>query len=247
MITVITLAWNERVLMPFFLRHYEKFADLIVVNDNGSDDGTREIVLAHPKCMLKEYETNNQLKDSGHLDIKNNLYKRLKGCDWFIVVDVDEFVVHKDLRGYLEKCNETGVTTPRTKGHEMFGETTPVDDGITPLTDIITKGSWPPSYSKTAVFHKDVNINYEPGAHFCHPTGRVKDNLDFKITLLHYHWLSEEYTIDRITKYAARMSDENKKHGWGGQYLQIEDQRKFYRDNQPKAVTIPEIADAKKN
>ena len=72
-IDVYTLCWNEEVRLPYFLRHYEKFANKIVVFDNESDDGSRKLVEDHPKAILKTYSTDGKIRDDMYLQIKNNV------------------------------------------------------------------------------------------------------------------------------------------------------------------------------
>jgi glycosyltransferase involved in cell wall biosynthesis len=45
-IHVYTVAYNEELLMPFFLRHYKRFANHITVFDNESTDKTAELAKA---------------------------------------------------------------------------------------------------------------------------------------------------------------------------------------------------------
>ena len=43
-IDVYTILRNERIILPYFLRHYGSFADCLVVYDDRSDDGSRELL-----------------------------------------------------------------------------------------------------------------------------------------------------------------------------------------------------------
>ncbi len=70
-----------------WLRCFEKLADEIVVLDNGSTDGTYEVLMAHPKVVdMVRTEGYNEGRD------KNLLYEhvRKRNPDWCLWVDVDE-------------------------------------------------------------------------------------------------------------------------------------------------------------
>ena len=98
-ITVITIAYNEERLMPFFLNYYSKFCDHIVVYDNHSTDTTEEICKSVTNCKVTviKYDTNNSLDDETYLKIKNNVYKDYT-TDYCIVVDLDEFLYHNNIK-----------------------------------------------------------------------------------------------------------------------------------------------------
>ena len=70
-----------------WLACFEKLADEIVVLDNGSTDGTYEILKAHPKVVdIMRTEGYNEGRD------KNMLYDRtrLRNPDWVLWIDIDE-------------------------------------------------------------------------------------------------------------------------------------------------------------
>jgi glycosyltransferase involved in cell wall biosynthesis len=70
-----------------WLECFEKLADEIVVLDNGSTDGTYEILKAHPKVVdIMQTEGYNEGRD------KNMMYDRtrLRNPDWLLWVDIDE-------------------------------------------------------------------------------------------------------------------------------------------------------------
>ena len=70
-----------------WLRCFEKLADEIVVLDNGSTDGTFELLQVHPKVTdIIRTEGYNEGRD------KNLLYEhvRRRKPDWILWVDIDE-------------------------------------------------------------------------------------------------------------------------------------------------------------
>jgi hypothetical protein len=222
-LTVITLAKNERIIMPFFLRHYERFADEIIVFDNQSTDGTRDIIQCCPKTRLVDYNTGGLLYDSIHGQIKNDVYRNVGQyalkpplkADWFVIVDADEMLVHSDIRAYLQWCLDTGVTMPRVKGYEMMGDTVPKDDGKSLITDLIVLGADYPEGGKQCIVPPSVQINYLPGAHVCHPSGKLVYTPTAEIKLCHYRYLTKVYAMDHYRLTATQMSEENKQNGYG--------------------------------
>lgn len=227
-VTVITMVKNEEILLPFFFRHYERFADRILVHDNGSTDRTIELIKAHPKAELRLINTHGEFKDSALLSVKNMIYQ-MEPDEWFFIVDCDEFIWHRDMLSYLKRCDDERVSLPRVAAYDMIGKEIPIDDGKTQLWEIITNGFRRPFYDKQAVVNKDVKINYNAGCHECKPTGRVQYSKDVDLLLLHFAWLSEEYRIKRAEETAKVMSAENKSSGWSTHYLDIPGLRKYYK------------------
>ncbi len=212
-ITVITIARNEQVLMPFFLRHYS-FADEVLVYDNHSTDHTVDIVRAHKKSRVISLDTEGELRDSILLALKNQIYRVLPG-KWFIIVDVDEFVWHRDgIRSYLEMCEKGGVTLPQVRGYDMVSASPPVDDGKNSLPEIIPTGVENHLYNKRVLVHRDVEINYRPGCHECWPKGRATTWPQVEVKLLHYKWLGERYVIEKASEKENAMSLENVLNAW---------------------------------
>ena len=111
---VYAVCWNESRVVGFFLRHYEEFADRIVVYDEGSDDGTRDILQTHPKIELRQFI--RTVPDSLELSKKavhDHCWKEARGsADWVILVDIDEHVYHPNLDAHL-----VAQSKERVSGH----------------------------------------------------------------------------------------------------------------------------------
>tara|TARA_R110000772_G_scaffold17946_1_gene49824 strand:- start:62424 stop:63140 length:717 start_codon:yes stop_codon:yes gene_type:complete len=212
------LAWNEERILPFTLDHYSKFCDRIFIYDNMSTDGSDEIYKKYDKVTVKKWSNNNEINELKYLEIKNNAYKATsRDCDWVIVCDCDELLYHPNLLEKLEEYKEIGFTVPSIDGHDMFSETFPKHDG-TPITDIIKIGS--ETYDpmcKNIIFNPKIDVNFGIGAHsFQAPGGKFSP--DRELMLLHYKFLSKEYVLARYEMMAKRLSDYNKKYGFGGHY-----------------------------
>ena len=116
-IRVYTTAWNEEQILPHFLRFYARFAERIVVYDNGSDDATPAIVRAHPQAELRSYDTGGTLHDGVKADLLSHCYREVRGqADWVVAVDCDEFLYHPELVERLARYAAEGVTLPPRAG-----------------------------------------------------------------------------------------------------------------------------------
>lgn len=88
-----------------WLACFEKLVDEIVVLDNGSTDGTRQELQAHPKVVDMIFtEGYNEGRD------KNLLYERLRkrNPDWCIWLDIDEIFEPELTRAHLDKLMNKG-------------------------------------------------------------------------------------------------------------------------------------------
>src|SRR5690606_2040831 len=111
---VYTVCWNEAKFLPYFLAHYAQFADRIFVYDNGSTDRSPDIVRAHPKAELRQFDSGGTFDDLSNINVKNNAYKESRGqADFVIVVDADELIYHPAIRELLQRYKEEGITFPK--------------------------------------------------------------------------------------------------------------------------------------
>lgn len=89
-----------------WLNCIEKIADEIVVLDNGSTDGTFELLKSHPKVVdIVQTEGYNEGRD------KNLLYQRvrLRKPDWCLWIDIDEIFEPQLTRADFDKLMESKI------------------------------------------------------------------------------------------------------------------------------------------
>jgi hypothetical protein len=232
-ICVYTICWNEEQMLPYFLRHYEKFVDKIVVYDNGSSDATKEILARHPLCEVRDL-TAQSLNEDSLLWAKSESWisdvaEASGGIDWIIACDVDEFLFHREPRQYLKSCLQRGISLPSTRGFEMVSEDFPTSPSE--LTKICQRGIPRPLYSKHVVFspQKIDRINYGPGCHQASPTGDVVSDGQGEFALLHYGSIGRARMLQRRQLLRARNSAENLRRGFGSHYESADEEfcRKF--------------------
>lgn len=169
---VYSVLYNEKVLLPYFLRHYGSIADRIVLYDHGSSDGSREIAQSHPAVELRNLDTDGHLRDDIILDTKKHVWKESRGkADLVIVCDIDEFVWHPKLRDFLNYSG-TEQEAIQPLGFSMYSPSLPTTNGQ--IYDEIRKGVRDACWlDKVVLFNpsKVEEINYSPGCHTCKPAG----------------------------------------------------------------------------
>lgn len=217
-IDLYALCWNEERFLPYFLRHYSPLCRSITIWDNESTDGSLDIISSYPNTKVVQHPTGNEIRDDLWLEFKNTSWKESRGAaaaDWVLVVDLDEIVYHPRLLEYLEACKAKGITLAWTVGYEMVSERFPETSGQ--IYEDVTDGVRDEWYSKPAIFDPNAitEINYEPGAHTCNPTGRVSEDHSPDLKLLHYRFLGLDYVLPRFEARRRRQSSLNKQRGWG--------------------------------
>lgn len=236
MLTVHTITYNEEVILEFFINHYRKmFPDCrIVIYDNESTDKTVTIAKDN-KCEVITYCTNNTLQDSKYLEIKNNCWKDSK-TNWNIACDCDELIHISQDELIKEEKLETNIIS--TEGFTMMNNTEIID------LQNMQYGYRDKGYDKKILFDKNIvkEIGYKPGCHTCVPISHENKILkysDNKYKILHYHGISPTYVVNRRKEFAKRLSEENKKHGWGFHYNFSEKTiRDFFNDTETNGSLI---------
>jgi hypothetical protein len=217
---VYSLCWNEVRLLPHYLKHYGSIAERFIIHDDGSTDGSWEMLVDRSDVDLVRFVS--QVPDSfvlSALYFWNEAWKQSRGqAKWVVLCNIDEFVYHPDLLGYLERMHQGGVTVVPNQGFEMVSDTFPEPD--VPLTQQVRRGVPSVFYSKLAVFDPNAieDVNYDLGRHSAEPSGRVVYPEKTEVSLLHFKSLGFDYLRARQAELGARMRAVDISNEFGYQY-----------------------------
>ena len=203
-IDVYSIMRNEIKILPYFLRHYESFAERIFVWEDQSDDGTREMLSAHPKVTMLDPGYHGA-DDKYYVEQLWPQYRTISRgyADWVMCVDADEFIYHPDLVNFLVECEKKDFKRIRCEGYIMCHPTFPTTEGQ--IYDEVKYGWRDNSSNKTVVFMSDVHMSFTPGRHQCihnsvHPTRKF-----IGIKLLHFRCLGTDFMRDRNKRNCISM------------------------------------------
>lgn len=244
-IHLYTICWNEAAMLGFFFRHYDPWISRYVFYDDGSTDGTLEILARHPRVEVRRFqreEPDSYVKSA--LLLQDRMWKESRGiADWVVVTAVDEHLHHPRLLPYIQACHDTGVTLVPALGYQMVGRTFPPADAT--LVAAVRRGAPYQLMSKLSLFRPDALAEtiYEPGRHTAQPTGHVILPKRDELLLLHYKYLAPDYVAARNALLATGLGDMDRANRWGVQYG--DDAAAVdaaYRDFEARAIDIADPA-----
>ena len=203
-VIIFTLTHNSAEVLPFFLRHYSTFADEISVFDDMSTDGTRELLKAHPKVILRDWPHRTGIDEDLFLAHWQEWYPKARGAfDWVMIPDSDEFLYSPDMIGTLALAKSVGIQVIKPRGYNLVGDGFPKDDGHSQIYELNPMGVKAPVYAKPVIFQPDIRINWIRGKHDlenCDPVvGR-----ETGMKLLHARYFGADYTRAKNAKNYAR-------------------------------------------
>ena len=221
-----TTCWNDARMLEFFFRHYDQFVQRYVVYDDGSTDGSLDILRAHPRVEVRRFQrdkTNSFVLAEQRLS--NQCWKESRGrADWVLVLDVDEHLLHPDFLEYLSGCRNARVTIVPALGFQMM--TTRFPSTTDRLSEVYVRGAPWIQMCKCSVFDPDEidEINFTPGRHRVEPSGNVRAPRSDELLNLHYKYLGFEYTVARHRELLRGLCVTDDASGWGHKYHWSEEQ-----------------------
>jgi len=211
-IHVYMMMKNEIQMLPFFLRHYEKFADKIFVWDDHSADGSKELLEKHPLVTLVNMPFTGIDDDYSRLHFYPHYkYWSRQKADWVMCVDVDEFVYHPQLKEQLELFKKEDFDLAWPVGFLMMADSFPTDKGQQ-IWEEVKYGLRDPLMDKPVIFRPEIDIIFGGGRHRTatleapfRSDGLVRKRRRTGIQYLHYRFFGINNYIERIRRDCERM------------------------------------------
>lgn len=210
---VYTIIWNEARMLPWFLHHYS-FADKIVIYDERSTDGSREIIQRFKNTELREW-MHRGLDDEKFLQAVNCEWKEAAGkADWVMWPDCDELLWHTNMFEALQTAN--GDVIASEGWALMDGKPTPSPSSTEQIWHAIRTGARQENYDKLICWRPTIAMTHTIGRHtyagqFPKFSGKLSSNVRFK--LLHCHYIgSLEEAAKRNQRNYLRAVD--KRFAW---------------------------------
>jgi len=194
---VFTICKDEVDMIGWFLRHYETFAERIIVYDEQSTDGTREILKAHPKVEVREWP-HKGLDDVQFVHCINSAYHEAAGkADWVIWPDVDELLYSPNIEYVLNSAKEDMILATGYALISRYEKRVGYKPG-SQLYEVIRTGYPQPNYDKYICWRPHVQVTHNIGRHtdsgYPHCSGVLGTIPKLKLFHCHHVW-GVEHTI----------------------------------------------------
>lgn len=229
-----TVCWDEADMLGFFFRHYDPWVDRYVVYDDGSTDGSLDILRAHPKVELRAFE--RVRADSfvlSHKAMQDEAWKESRGrADWVVVTALDEhlWVRGRPMADYLAEQAARGATIIPALGFDMNHPVMPEDRGL--LVHAVTRGRPRIGFNKLSVFDPAAvrETGFGPGRHAAEPVGELRPPARDDLLLWHYKHLGFERNAAREATQARRLGTADVANGYGQHYLWSKERLRAFWD-----------------
>ena len=252
-IHVYVVCWNEMDNIPFVVDYWKRFAERVIVYDNGSDDGSVEYLSQYPWIEVRQFKTNG-FDDTANMNIKNSCWKESIGiADFVVVSDLDECLYSPVLESEFDYMKANDITICGPRQYALQGDYYPGYQSDKLLHEIITRvrfqksnhSTWCDTSGKLMLFdpNKIKETNYGPGCHMANPTGTVKLYDRDKIFCIHINrGFGADYNIKRSRILQERNSPENKRKGYAVHYSFSDERiRSDYQKGTERSINILDI------
>jgi 2-polyprenyl-3-methyl-5-hydroxy-6-metoxy-1,4-benzoquinol methylase len=224
-IAAVTMVYNEALILPYFLRHYEYLDEIHVLYETDSTDETLSILNQARNVVIENCHIKGGLDDIDVVDLVNDTVRRIR-ADWVYALDPDEliFPYNESPHDFLERQKDYNVV--RAALFNVYRHRTDKDlnpslppvpqriHGDPNLFDTFQHGNRVANicYIKPIVVRPSDEIRFLPGKHII--LGHVKISPEFYAGA---HWRMAEPSIPlrRRMEHRARHSERNKAYALG--------------------------------
>jgi hypothetical protein len=225
------MLYNEALILPYFLRHYQYLDEIHVLYETDSTDETLSILKQAKNVLIKNCHIEGGLDDIEKVNLINDALHNIK-ADWVYVVDPDEFIFpyNESPHDFLER--QTDYNVVRAAMFPVFRHRT--DKDLSPsLPPVPQRTHGDPNvfsthqdenrpanvvYIKPIVVRPSARIRLLPGNHAAQ--GHVKVSPEFYAGA-HWEMADAAIALDRRMRRKARISERNKAYGLGWQNFSV--------------------------
>jgi capsular polysaccharide biosynthesis protein len=198
LIDLYCLCWNDARMLPYFFRHFDALVDRYFIFDNGSTDGSLDLLANHGRVTTYHIDIPIDTFVEEETRLWDKIWKASRcEADWVILTELDDHIHHPDLIGYLERCRADGITCIRSTGYEMVHDRYPTESKR--LVDLINKGVRSDARDRLCIFSPDAvrETHFAPGSHQDAPEGWVVWPKTPEVMLLHFQKFGLQYLLGR--------------------------------------------------
>ena len=89
-VCLITVCWNEQMVLPWVIDYWKQYATHVVVYDNDSTDDTIPILQQHDWIEVRRYDSGGKKDNDSISALKNDCWRLFRQYDFLCVTDLDE-------------------------------------------------------------------------------------------------------------------------------------------------------------
>lgn len=213
-VCAVMMVKDEADVLPYTLHHLLGQVDAIIVSDNGSTDGTRQLLDEWASTRTNGEITVLDDPEVGYWQSRKTtalaMQARAAGFDWVLPVDADEMWVAKDGRRIGDFLMSIAPDVPVCSAEVFHYIPTAADAGEQELPNPFERIGWrlsePSTLAKVAC-RPWRGLLIAPGNHACSYNGAAPSIVTGGLRVNHYSWrTTEQYSrkiVNGARAYAA--------------------------------------------
>jgi coenzyme F420-reducing hydrogenase beta subunit len=232
-IAAVVMVYNEELLLPLFLNHYNYLDEIHVLYETDSNDGTLDILKQASNAIVRPCHIEAGLDDIDKAQYLTDALCSIK-ADWAYILDCDEFIFPpgETPQWFLTRQDEKGYNLVRAAMFQVYRHRsdTGIDSSAPPILQRVHGD--PDVTSRVAGPHRDSNWQYikpivvkpaeglviNPGHHSLAGDTRVSPELYYGA-----HWAMADpfIAVARRMSNKERISARNKERHMGWQHWEV--------------------------